>query len=109
MRLYPTLFNLVFRRMDPEQAHHLGFRAIRTVGSLPGGQALLRQLFPARDPVLSRMVFGVEFPAPFGLAAGFDKNAEGVDALAALGFGSIEIGTVTGRGQPGNPHPRLAP
>jgi dihydroorotate dehydrogenase len=107
MRIYPTLFNTLFRRMDPEQAHQLGFRTIRAVGGLPGGLALLRRLYPADDPVLASTVLGIDFPAPFGLAAGFDKNAEGVDALAALGFGSIEIGTVTGQGQPGNPRPRL--
>ena len=110
MRIYPKLFNLVFRRMDAEQAHRLGFGAIRAVGALPAGTglALLERLFPAHDAVLKQTVFGVEFPAPFGLAAGFDKNAEGIDALAALGFGWVEVGTVTGRGQPGNEQPRLA-
>jgi len=109
MRIYPKLFNLVFRRMDAEQAHHLGFGAIKAVGALPAGTglALLERLFPAHDAVLKQTVFGVEFPAPFGLAAGFDKNAEGIDALAALGFGWVEIGTVTGQGQPGNEQPRL--
>ncbi|NUP50861.1 MAG: quinone-dependent dihydroorotate dehydrogenase [Catenulispora sp.] len=108
--MYPKLFNLVFRRMDAEQAHRLGFGTIRTVGALPAGVglALLERAFPARDGVLKQTVFGVDFPAPFGLAAGFDKNAEGIDALAALGFGFVEIGTVTGRGQPGNEQPRLA-
>jgi dihydroorotate dehydrogenase len=110
VRIYPKLFNLVFRRMDPEQAHRLGFGAIRAVGALPAGTglALLERLFPAHDLVLRQTVFGVQFPAPFGLAAGFDKNAEGIDALAALGFGSVEIGTVTGQDQPGNERPRLA-
>lgn len=110
MRIYPRLFNLVFQRMDAEQAHRLGFGVIRAVGALPAGigLALLERLFPVHDAVLKRTVFGVEFPAPFGLAAGFDKNAEGIDALAALGFGSVEIGTVTGQGQPGNEQPRLA-
>ena len=109
MRIYPKLFNLVFRRMDADQAHHLGFGAIKAVGALPAGTglALLERLFPAHDAVLKQTVFGVEFPAPFGLAAGFDKNAEGIDALAALGFGWVEIGTVTGQGQPGNEQPRL--
>ncbi|NUR30379.1 MAG: quinone-dependent dihydroorotate dehydrogenase [Catenulispora sp.] len=108
--MYPKLFNLVFRRMDAEQAHRLGFGAIRAVGALPAGTglALLERLFPARDAVLKQTVFGVDFPAPFGLAAGFDKDAEGVDALTALGFGWVEIGTVTGRGQSGNERPRLA-
>ena len=106
--VYGVLFNLVFRRMDPERAHRIGFTSIRSFASLPGGRRLLTRVFPAQDPVLASTVFGVDFPAPFGLAAGFDKNAEGIDALAALGFGSIEIGTVTGAGQPGNPQPRLA-
>ena len=110
MRIYPKLFNLVFRRMDPEQAHHLAFGAIRAVGALPAGTglALLERSFPVWDAVLKQTVFGVDFPAPFGLAAGFDKNAEGIDALAALGFGSVEIGTVTGQAQSGNDQPRLA-
>ena len=108
MSLYGTLFNVGFRRVDAEKAHHLGFGAIRTVGHVPGGRVALRRLFPAQDPVLRSTVFGVSFPAPFGLAAGFDKNGEGIEDLAALGFGSIEIGTVTGKGQPGNPQPRLA-
>ncbi|WP_425559424.1 quinone-dependent dihydroorotate dehydrogenase [Catenulispora yoronensis] len=108
--MYPKLFNGVFRRMDAEQAHRLGFGAIRAVGALPAGVglAVLERAFQARDTVLKQTVFGVDFPAPFGLAAGFDKNAEGIDALAALGFGSVEIGTVTGQGQPGNEQPRLA-
>jgi dihydroorotate dehydrogenase len=110
VRIYPKLFNLLFRRMDAERAHHLGFGAVKAVGALPAGAgtALLERVFPARDPLLRQTVFGVEFPAPFGLAAGFDKNAEGIDALAALGFGWVEIGTVTGRAQPGNEQPRLA-
>jgi dihydroorotate dehydrogenase len=108
MSAYGLLFEHGFRRLDAERAHRIGFLAIRTGASMPGGRAVLRRLFPAQDPVLRSTVFGVDFPAPFGLAAGFDKNAEGVDALAALGFGSIEIGTVTGEGQPGNPQPRLA-
>ncbi len=107
MGLYRLFFNQVFRRMDAEKAHRLGFGAIRTAAAIPGGKAVLKQMFPARTGVLRSTVFGVEFPAPFGLAAGFDKNAQGIDALAALGFGSIEVGTVTGQGQIGNPKPRL--
>ncbi|NUR61285.1 MAG: quinone-dependent dihydroorotate dehydrogenase [Catenulispora sp.] len=108
--MYPKLFNLLFRRMDAEQAHHLGFGTVKAVGALPAGTglALLERVFPVRDTVLKQTVFGVDFPAPFGLAAGFDKNAEGIDALAALGFGWVEIGTVTGQAQPGNEQPRLA-
>ncbi|WP_240617369.1 quinone-dependent dihydroorotate dehydrogenase [Nocardioides speluncae] len=98
MTAYRLLFDKVLTRTDPEQAHHVAFRAIRTA-----------------RPVLSRQrgvgeaveALGLTFPNVLGLAAGFDKNAVGIDALAALGFGHIEIGTVTGEPQPGNPKPRL--
>src|SRR2546423_14853534 len=100
MRIYPKLFNLVFRRMDPEQAHRVAFGAIRAVGALPAGTglALLERLFPARDAVLRQTGFGVEFPAPFGLAAGFGKSAQGPDPLPAPGFGPAEVGTGTAAG-----------
>ena len=68
---------------------------------------LLRALAPAPDPRLAKTVFGVRFPSPVGLAAGFDKNAVALPAWEALGFGFAEIGTVTAKGQPGNPKPRL--
>ncbi|WP_244927827.1 quinone-dependent dihydroorotate dehydrogenase [Nocardioides sp. W7] len=98
MTAYDVLFDHVATRIDPERAHHLGFRAVR-----------------AARPVLSRrhtpgtpvQALGLTFPNVLGLAAGFDKNAVGIDALAALGFGHVEVGTVTGHGQPGNPTPRL--
>ncbi|WP_137295062.1 quinone-dependent dihydroorotate dehydrogenase [Nocardioides dongxiaopingii] len=99
MGLYRRAFEHGFRRVDPERAHHLGFRAIRlgapVLGRLPG---------PAGEPVTA---MGLTFPHALGLAAGFDKNAVGIDALGALGFGHVEIGTVTGQAQPGNPTPRL--
>ena len=95
---YGLLFDHGFRRVDPEKAHHLGFRAIR--GARP---VLARRSMPG-EPVEA---MGLNFPNVLGLAAGFDKNAVGIDALAALGFGHIEIGTVTGGAQPGNPKPRL--
>lgn len=98
MTAYDVLFDRVATRIDAERAHHLGFRAIR-----------------AARPVLARRkapwapvhAMGLTFPNRLGLAAGFDKNAVGIDALAALGFGHVEVGTVTGEGQPGNPTPRL--
>jgi len=95
---YDLLFDHVATRIDPERAHHLGFGAIRAAG----GVLALRR--PPRAPVRA---LGLTFPNRLGLAAGFDKNAVGVDALAALGFGHVEIGTVTGEPQPGNPTPRL--
>lgn len=101
MKAYRLLFDSVLRRVDPELAHVAGFRAIRA------GRPALRRLEESRDPLPAVCVMGLTFPHRLGLAAGFDKNAVGVDALAALGFGHVEIGTVTGLPQPGNPKPRL--
>ncbi|WP_028658627.1 quinone-dependent dihydroorotate dehydrogenase [Nocardioides insulae] len=98
MQAYPLLFDQVFTRIDPEKAHELAFRGIRT--ARPG---LVRMPRPGR-PVEA---MGLTFPNVLGLAAGFDKNAIGIDALGGLGFGHIEIGTVTGEAQAGNPRPRL--
>ena len=98
--LYRLAFDHLLTRTDPEKAHHAGFRAIRAARPLTG--AASRRL-PA-DPVEA---MGILFPNRLGLAAGFDKNAVGIDGLAALGFGHVEIGTVTGEPQPGNPTPRL--
>jgi dihydroorotate dehydrogenase len=99
MRAYDALFDRVLTRVDPERAHQLGFRAIRAARPV-----LTRLPQRAEAPVEA---MGLRFPHPLGLAAGFDKNAVGIDALAALGFGHVEIGTVTGEPQPGNPRPRL--
>lgn len=96
--MYRALFDHGFRRLDAEKAHHLGFRAIRAARPV-----LARRSTPRR-PVEA---MGLTFPHALGLAAGFDKNAVGIDALGALGFGHVEIGTVTGEAQPGNPTPRL--
>lgn len=100
---YRALFDRVLTRVDPEQAHHAAFTAIR--GATPVLKGLDR-IDPRRHAGVR--VMGIDFPGVLGLAAGFDKNAVGIDALAALGFGFIEIGTVTGEPQPGNPRPRLA-
>ena len=99
MTAYDVLFRRVFTHTDPERAHRLGFRAIRAA----------RPLLGHRRAVASYGVeaMGLTFPNVLGLAAGFDKNAVGIEALAALGFGHVEIGTVTGEPQPGNPRPRL--
>jgi dihydroorotate dehydrogenase len=105
--IYRALFRTVFQGMDPERAHHLGFGAIRAAAAVPGGAAALRAALGPRDPQLRVKALGLEFPGPFGLAAGFDKNALGIDGLAALGFAFVEIGTVTAQAQPGNPAPRM--
>jgi dihydroorotate dehydrogenase len=106
-RLYPLLFRAAFQGMDPERAHHLGFGAIRAAAGVPGGVAALRSALGRQEPELRVKALGLEFPGPLGLAAGFDKNAVGIDGLAALGFAFVEIGTVTARAQPGNPAPRM--
>ena len=95
--LRPALF-----QFDPETAHHLTLGSLRAAYSL--GLSNLLAPHPADDP---RTVMGLSFPNPVGLAAGLDKNGDCIDGLAALGFGFIEIGTVTPLPQPGNPRPRL--
>jgi dihydroorotate dehydrogenase len=97
--VYRAFFDAVFRSMDPEKAHERGFLAIRA------GRPVTARVF--RAPRAPRVVMGIEFPHAFGLAAGFDKNARAVPGLLALGFGHVEIGTVTARAQSGNPRPRL--
>lgn len=105
--MYRALFELIFVRMPAETAHRVGFALIRLAGSVPGLPTLLRRWLGAHDPVLRVEALGLQLPGPLGLAAGFDKDARAPDALAALGFGFVEIGTVTARPQPGNPKPRL--
>lgn len=105
MRIYPAFFRVVFSGMDPERAHRVGFRLIRWTGRTPAGIVLRRINRPS--PELRTTAFGVTFPSPFGLAAGFDKEGHGIAALTDLGFGHIEVGTITGQAQPGNPKPRL--
>jgi len=104
--LYPALRPLLFR-LDPEASHNLGLSALRLAQSLPGLTAALARRHLVDAAPLRQTLFGREFANPVGLAAGFDKNAEAVRAIPALGFGFAEVGTVTPLGQPGNPRPRL--
>jgi dihydroorotate dehydrogenase len=106
-RVYRALFRTVAQRMDAETAHRLGFGALRAAAAVPGGAALMRRACAVDDPALAVHALGLDLPGPLGLAAGFDKDARGVTALAALGFGFVEVGTVTAAAQPGNPRPRL--
>jgi len=101
--MYKIIFNLFFAPMDPEKAHHLVMAAIRVGGAL-GLTKLLKLAPTGRGSV---QAFGLHFDAPFGLAAGFDKNAVAVKALGELGFSHVEIGTVTAIAQSGNEKPRL--
>ncbi|MFC7424978.1 quinone-dependent dihydroorotate dehydrogenase [Nocardia tengchongensis] len=104
--MYALLLKTMFL-LQPERIHHLAFAAMRLATRFTPGRKLTGALLVADDPILRTRVFGVDFPAPLGLAAGFDKNADGVDAWGPLGFGYAEIGTVTAQAQPGNPAPRL--
>ena len=105
MRVYPTFFKLAFSWMDAERAHKIGFKAIRLAHRSGAGKVLEKLTAPA--PSLQTTAFGVTFPSPFGLAAGFDKEGHGIEALTELGFGHVEVGTITGQAQPGNEKPRL--
>ncbi|PYI64931.1 dihydroorotate dehydrogenase (quinone) [Arthrobacter livingstonensis] len=105
MRIYPTFFRLCFSWMDAERAHKIGFTLIKAAHRVGAGAVLRRMFAPPRS--LQTTAFGLTFPTPFGLAAGFDKEGEGINALANLGFGHVEVGTITGQPQPGNPQPRL--
>ena len=89
--------------LDAETAHHVAFFALRLFFAIPGA----KWLRPRSDPALAVRALGTTFPNPIGLAAGFDKDAKGYDALLALGFGFVEVGTITAQPQPGNPRPRL--
>ncbi|WP_040754329.1 quinone-dependent dihydroorotate dehydrogenase [Nocardia transvalensis] len=104
--MYALLLRLMFL-LPPERIHRLAFAAMRFVTGLPLVRALVAKATVVDDPILRTTAFGVEFPAPLGLAAGFDKDATGVNAWGPLGFGYAEIGTVTAQAQPGNPAPRL--
>ncbi len=109
MTFYRWFFDAALTRVDAETAHRLGFRALRIARpALAGWFSGTRSRRPTpagADRTVQAL--GLEFPGPLGVAAGFDKNAEGIDALAALGFSFVEVGTVTGEPQPGNPRPRL--
>lgn len=101
---YERLLRPILFRIDPEGAHHFALNCLRQAPQIPGALALLRSFAPPPQP---RTLFGLNFPNPVGLAAGFDKNAVAIPAWEALGFGFVEIGTVTAQPQPGNPTPRI--
>ncbi|MDF2991920.1 MAG: pyrD [Microbacterium sp.] len=103
--MYPLLFRAVLSRLDPEFAHHLGAIVIRVAGVEPVASVVRRLTAPTPDQHVDAL--GLRFDSPFGVAAGFDKNVTMVRGLGALGFGHIEVGTITALAQPGNPKPRL--
>jgi dihydroorotate dehydrogenase len=93
--------------LDPEKAHHVTFSFLKALHKIPGFSSLLKALYKTEDPRLERKLFGLTFKNPVGLAAGLDKDARLFNELGNLGFGHIEIGTVTPKPQPGNDKPRL--
>jgi dihydroorotate dehydrogenase len=105
--MYKLLLRPLLFCFDPEKVHYFTFSLIRTVSKIPGMSSLFRSLYLVNDTSLEREVFGLKFNNPVGLAAGFDKNAVLYNELANFGFGFIEIGTVTPKGQVGNPKKRL--
>ncbi|MFD1768925.1 quinone-dependent dihydroorotate dehydrogenase [Sphingobacterium suaedae] len=97
----------LFFTMSPETAHHQVTGGLHRFNKIWGAKSLLKSMYTVEDPRLNREVFGLTFKNPVGLAAGFDKNAEYIEDMMGLGFGFIEIGTVTPRPQPGNDKPRM--
>lgn len=105
--MYKQLLRPILFAFDPEKVHHFTFSMIQNVSKIPGMTALFRGLYQVNHESLERELFGLKFKNPVGLAAGFDKNAVLYNELANFGFGFIEIGTVTPKGQVGNPKKRL--
>jgi len=105
--MYRFLIRPLLFLFPPEFIHHTTFKILRFTGFIPGISALLKLQFDFGDKRLEKKLFGLTFPNPVGLAAGFDKDAMLIDELASFGFGFIEIGTLTPKPQPGNDKPRL--
>lgn len=104
--MYSIIRKILFN-IDPEKVHYLVMKNLNRAYSVPFIRYFIRQFYKVTDARLERELWGIKFPNPVGLGAGFDKDAKFTDALACLGFGFVEIGTVTPRPQPGNPKPRL--
>ncbi|MBT2292997.1 quinone-dependent dihydroorotate dehydrogenase [Paenibacillus albidus] len=106
--LYRNFGKPIFFKIDPEKAHHLVIGGLDKSSSVPGGSAALRLMYGVPETAdLAVDLFGQHFPTPVGLAAGLDKNAAAVTGFSSIGFGFMEVGTVTPKGQPGNDSPRL--
>ncbi|SNR15650.1 quinone-dependent dihydroorotate dehydrogenase [Tenacibaculum jejuense] len=105
--MYKSIIRPIFFLFDPEKIHHFTFSLVKGVSKIPFVSSIFRGLYQVNDKRLERNLFGLTFKNPVGLAAGFDKNAVLYNELANFGFGFIEIGTVTPKGQVGNPKQRL--
>jgi len=105
--IYRFLYTLVLQRIDEERAHALAAGILRVAVRIPGLNQVMRRLLAARDPRIEVRALGLTFPSPLGVAAGLDKDATWYDALGAIGFGAVEVGTVTADAQEGNPRKRV--
>ena len=105
--MYKSLIRPLFFSVDPEKIHHFTFKLVKFINAVPGVSAILRSMYNVKDESLKRTVFGLEFPNPVGLAAGFDKDGRLYNELGNYGFGFVEVGTVTPKSQAGNELPRL--
>ncbi len=105
--MYRFIIRPILFFFDPEKVHHFTFSLLKALGKIPLMKSVLRSIYSFQSSTLEREVFGLKFKNPVGLAAGFDKDANLVDELATLGFGFIEIGTLTPKPQSGNEKPRL--
>jgi dihydroorotate dehydrogenase len=105
--IYKYFLRPIFFLFDPEKIHYFVFKLIKFSQGIPGISALTKRMFCMDDAKLKRNVFGIDFPNPVGLAAGFDKDARLYKEISNFGFGFIEIGTITPLAQEGNPKPRM--
>ncbi len=105
--MYKSIIRPILFWYDPEKIHYFTFSALRFLNKIPGFPAIFRSLYEVKDARLETEIFGLKFKNPVGLAAGFDKDAKLYKELSNLGFGFIEIGTLTPKGQEGNPKKRL--
>lgn len=105
--MYKSVIRPLLFHFDPEKIHHFTFSILKFSAKIPGFSSWMRSIYVVEDKRLERDVFGLKFKNPIGLAAGFDKDAKLYQELSHLGFGFIEIGTLTPLPQPGNPQKRL--
>ncbi|MFN3907935.1 MAG: quinone-dependent dihydroorotate dehydrogenase [Flavobacterium sp.] len=105
--MYKQIIRPVLFQFDPEKVHHFTFAALQFLGKIPGMKSFWKSQYQVSNPKLQREVFGLKFPNPVGLAAGFDKDGALFHELACMGFGFLELGTVTPMPQPGNDKKRL--
>lgn len=105
--MYKSVVRPILFKFQPESVHNFTMNYLSVLQKIPGALCVISTMRSTPKKDLSREVFGIKFPNPVGLAAGLDKNAEAFDSLGAMGFGFVEIGTLTPKPQPGNPLPRL--